>query len=53
MLEEKLDEAAVIAWQHLGEEGSIRFVELVDSVGHVLMERIDQTAGKKWMPAGR
>ncbi len=52
-LEEKLDKAAVIAWQHLGEERSIRFVELVDSVGHVLMERIDQTAGKKWMPAGR
>ena len=53
MLEEKLDEAAALAWQYLGEERSARFVELVDSVGDVLMRRIDETAGKKWMPAGR
>jgi len=53
MLEEKLDKAAVLAWQYLGEERTTRFVELVDSVGDVLMRRIDETAGKKWMPAGR
>ena len=53
MLEEKLDEAAALAWQYLGEERSARFVELLDSVGDVLMGRIDETAGKKWMPAGR
>ena len=53
MLEEKLDEAAALAWQYLGEERSARFVELVDSVGDLLMRRIDETAGKKWMPAGR
>ena len=53
MLEEKLDKAAVLAWQYLGEERTTRFVELVDSVGDELMRRIDETAGKKWMPAGR
>ncbi len=53
MLEERLDEAAALAWQYLGEERTVRFVELVDSVGDVLIGRIDETAGKKWMPAGR
>ena len=53
MLEARLDAATTPAWQYLGEDRATRFVELVDTVGEVLMERIDETAGKKWMPAGR
>ena len=53
MLETRLDEATTPAWQYLGEDRATRFVELVDTVGEVLMERVDETAGKKWMPAGR
>ena len=53
MLEKKLDEAAALAWMYLGEEKTTRFINLVDPVGDRLMRRIDETAGEKWMPAGR
>lgn len=52
-LEDRLDELAARAWRHLGEPQTERFVDLVDSVGDRLMARIDETAGEKWMPAGR
>ncbi len=53
MLENRLDGAAALAWQHLGEEKTSRFIDLVSSVGDTLIKRIDETAGEKWMPAGR
>ncbi|MBJ69560.1 MAG: hypothetical protein CL463_06625 [Acidimicrobiaceae bacterium] len=53
MLETRLDEATAPAWQYFGEEKTTRLIDLVDSIGEVLMERIDETAGKKWMPAAR
>ncbi len=52
-LENKLDEASGLAWKFLGEEKTVRFIDLVDSVGDALIGRIDETAGKKWMPAAR
>lgn len=52
-LEDRLDDLTVGAWQHLGEAGTTRFVTLVESVGDVLIGRIDATAGEKWMPAAR
>ena len=52
-LEDKLDQLAASAWQHLGETKTGAFVDLVESVGEELIGRIDVTAGKKWMPAGR
>ena len=52
-LEDRLDDLTADAWRHLGEEPTVRFVELVESVGEVLIGRIDATAGEKWMPAGR
>ncbi|MAW92835.1 MAG: hypothetical protein CL423_05705 [Acidimicrobiaceae bacterium] len=52
-LEDKLDQLAASAWQHLGETKTGAFVDLIESVGEELIGRIDATAGKKWMPAGR
>ena len=52
-LENDLDEATVAAWRHLGESNTLKFIEMVESVGDVLIGRIDETAGKKWMPAAR
>ncbi len=52
-LEDRLDDLTASAWQHLGADRTERFVELVGSVDDRLIERIDQTAGEKWMPAGR
>jgi len=52
-LEDRLDDMAALAWQHLGAEATQRFIDLISSVGDVLIGRIDATAGEKWMPAGR
>jgi hypothetical protein len=52
-LEDRLDDLTTPAWRHLGADATDRFVELIDSVGDVLIGRIDATAGEKWMPAGR
>ena len=52
-LEHRLDDITANAWQHLGEDATIRFCELVESVGDRLIARVDATAREKWMPAGR
>ena len=52
-LEDQLDDLTARAWQHLGADRTTQFVDLVGSVGDRLIDRIDQTAGEKWMPAGR
>lgn len=52
-LEDRLDDFCALAWQHLGEERTLAFLDLVEPVGPTLMTRIDETAGPNWMPAGR
>jgi hypothetical protein len=52
-LEYKLNESTSLAWKNIGEEATQNFVRLVNSVGEVLLERIDVTGGTKWMPAAR
>jgi len=52
-LEDRLDRLSSAAWRHLGEAWTDAFLELVEPVGAVLVERIDQTAGPRWMPAAR
>ena len=52
-LELRTDELTQVAWRHLGEEATVRFVELVEPLGQRLLERIDVTAGPDWMPAAR
>ncbi len=52
-LEDRLDELSSKAWRHLGLERTTRFLDLVEPVGSRLVDRIDQTAGPKWMPAAR
>jgi hypothetical protein len=52
-LENRLDDLTAAAWQHLGPDRTGGFVELVEPVGDRLIDRIDRTAGEKWMPAGR
>lgn len=52
-LEDRLDRLSSAAWQHLGEPRTDAFLDLVEPVGAVLVERIDQTAGPRWMPAAR
>ena len=52
-LEDRLDDLTVRAWQQLGADRTQEFIGLLDVAGDRLMDRIDQTAGEKWMPAGR
>ena len=52
-LEDRLDHLCAAAWQHLGEDRTQAFLDLVEPAGPTLMARIDATAGPNWMPAGR
>jgi hypothetical protein len=52
-LEDRLDDLTVHAWQQLGAEPTAAFIGLLDIVGDRLIDRINQTAGELWMPAGR
>ncbi|MEL0075910.1 MAG: hypothetical protein VW708_07220, partial [Ilumatobacter sp.] len=52
-LEDRLDDLSVGAWTAFGEAATESFITLIARVGERLVARIDQTAGEKWMPAGR
>jgi len=52
-LEDRLDDACARGWRALGEERTRALVDLVAPVAPVLMARIDETAGPRWMPAAR
>jgi hypothetical protein len=52
-LEDRLDHLCEAAWRHLGEASTHRFLDLLEPVSHRFLDRIDATAGPKWMPAAR
>ena len=52
-LEDRLDRLTALPWQLLGAEETARLQGLLDAAGPRLLDRIDQTVGPKWMPAGR
>lgn len=52
-LEDRLDGLCAPAWQRLGPNRTVGFLELVEPVGPALVRRIDETAGPNWMPAAR
>jgi hypothetical protein len=52
-LEDRLDDLCVPGWQAFGHERTEEFVDLMSPHGAALIERVDRTAGPRWMPAGR
>lgn len=52
-LEDRTDELHQIAWRHLGEETTERFLSLVEPIGERYVEEINSSAGDNWMPAAR
>jgi hypothetical protein len=52
-LEDRLDRLSEAPWRHLGEPATMRLLDLLEPVGTRFLDRIDATAGPKWMPAGR
>lgn len=52
-LEDRLDAITATAWETVGWNVTEALCVLVEPIGDRFMERVDQTAGPKWMPAGR
>jgi len=52
-LESRTNELMTPAWQVVGEEETIRFCELVEPYHQAFLNRINSTAGPRWMPAVR
>lgn len=52
-VERRTDALTETAWRLLGEDTTLRFLELVEPVAQRLLERIDLTVGPDWMPAAR
>lgn len=52
-LEDRLDDLCAPGWQALGVGRTRQLVDLVQPHASAFVERIDQTAGPRWMPAAR
>ena len=52
-LERRTNELTAPAWQAVGEAATVAFCEAIEPHQHVFLERINQTAGPRWMPAAR
>lgn len=52
-IEDRLDDRCARGWRVLGEGPTRALVELVEPHTDVLLGRIDETAGPRWMPAAR
>jgi hypothetical protein len=52
-LERRTNELTAPAWQAVGEATTLALCEAVDAHHDALLDRIDATAGPRWMPAAR
>lgn len=52
-IEDDTDEHTALPWTLLGEEGSLRFAELLEPPCEQLLARVDITAGPNYQPASR
>ena len=52
-LEHRTDALTAPVWQAIGEDITTRLLDLVEPHQHAFVQRIDDTAGPRWMPAVR
>lgn len=52
-LERRTDELTMPAWREVGEASTRAFCEVIEAHHEAIVERIDETAGPRWMPAVR
>ncbi|MEI7746586.1 MAG: hypothetical protein WCJ28_03495 [Actinomycetota bacterium] len=52
-LENRTDKICEKAWRFLGEDFTVKFLNLIEPIGERLLNRINETAGPEWMPAAR
>lgn len=52
-VEERTDELCGTPWQLLGAASTGEFLDLVEPIGDIFLDHINNTAGDHWMPAAR
>ena len=52
-LEQRTDELTAPVWQAIGETATLKLLDLVEPHQDAFVQRIDETAGPRWMPAVR
>jgi len=52
-IEARTNELSQRAWRLLGSDRTEQFLVLIEPIGELMLERINQTAGTEWMPAAR
>ena len=52
-LEQRTDELTAPVWQAIGETATVKLLDLVEPHQDAFVQRIDETAGPRWMPAVR
>jgi hypothetical protein len=52
-IEERTDELGAIPWAAIGLDATTRIADVFEEVASALLRRVDDTAGKYWMPAAR
>ncbi len=52
-LEHRTDVLTAPVWEAIGEDATVRFLDLVEPHLGALLDRINETAGPRWMPALR
>jgi hypothetical protein len=52
-LERRTDELTAPVWQAIGETATVKLLDLVEPHQDAFVQRIDETAGPRWMPAVR
>jgi hypothetical protein len=52
-IEQRTDELGSIPWAALGLEATAAIADALEPIAPVLLKRVDDTAGKYWMPAAR
>lgn len=52
-IEDKTDALCAVVWKIFGEAQTMKFLDIVEPIGHLFVEEINTTAGENWMPAAR
>jgi hypothetical protein len=52
-VEQRTDELTAPVWQAIGETATVKLLDLVEPHQEAFVQRIDETAGPRWMPAVR
>lgn len=52
-IEDRTDALCQTVWKSFGESNTLKFLNIVEPIGHLFVDEINSTAGENWMPAAR